>query len=150
MADASVSEAAPARNFGRSPLLWADRSSVKRTFFRVQVHGFDGDSVPDVRLRLEVDDARAAGGPSGRLYQISDCSWSEVGVTYATQPKIDGPLLDEPNKIVEPGTAIEFNITRAITGDGLYCFALEGSSRNGVSYRSREAAENSPEVVMTP
>jgi ELWxxDGT repeat protein len=149
VADASVFETAPDRNLGQSPLLWADRSSVKRTFFRVKVRDFDANSVRDVRLRLQVSDERSASGPCGRLYQISDCSWSEMGVTYDTQPDIDGALLDELDTVVETGNVIEFNITRAITGDGVYCFALEGSSRNGVIYRSREAASNGPVVITT-
>ena len=37
----------------------------------------------------------------------------------------------------------------AITGDGDYCFALESSSRDGVTYRSREATVGGPVIVTS-
>jgi hypothetical protein len=138
VADASVYETQPDRNYGASTVLRVDGRSVKRTFFRVRVRGFDAEPARDVRLRLQVDDEHSARGPSGRLYQISECSWDERSVTYKTQPTIDGPLLDELGE-VEWRNVIEFDVTEAITGDGTYCFALESSSPDGVMYRSREA-----------
>ena len=147
-ADASVHETQPDRNFGTGTVLQVDGKSVKRTFFRVRVRGFNAEPVRDARLRLQVDDKHSARGPSGRLHQISDCSWNERTVTYKTQPAIDGPLLDELGE-VEWRNVIEFDVTEAITGDGTYCFALESSSPDGVMYRSREAAVGGPVIVMT-
>ena len=152
-ADASVRETQPDVNFGTSSMLWVDEKPVKRTFFRVRVRGFDAEPVRDARLRLQVvgsDEERySARGSSGRLYETRDCAWNELTVTYDTQPTIDGPLLDKLGK-VERGNVIEFDITPAITGDGIYCFALESSSRDGVIYGSREATVGGPVVVTTP
>ena len=149
VADASVRETRPNRNFGRSAMLWVDGQSLKRTFFRVRVRGFEAELVRDARLRLLVDDGEPATGPAGRLYEVTDCTWNELTVTYNTQPEIDGPLLDELDEVVSSGDVVEFDITPAIIGDGDYCFALESASRDGVTYRSREAAVGGPVIVTT-
>jgi hypothetical protein len=149
VADATVRETRANRNYGRSAMLRVDGNSVKRTFFRVRVRGFDAELVRVARLRLQVDDGKSARGPAGRLYEVTDCTWNELTVMYDTQPDIDGPLLDELDQIVSWGEVVEFDITPAITGDGDYCFALESWSRDGVTYRSREAAVGGPVIVTT-
>ena len=46
------------------------------------------------------------------------------------------------------GERVEFDVTPAVSGDGLFCFALESPSADGVRYNSREAGAGGPEVVV--
>src|SRR5439155_11409440 len=41
----------------------------------------------------------------------------------------------------------EFDVTSTMQGDGVYCFAIESPSADGVRYNSREAA-GKPEVII--
>jgi hypothetical protein len=43
---------------------------------------------------------------------------------------------------------VEFNVTSAITGDGLFCFGIDNTGGN-VLYHSREAGASRPEFRIT-
>ena len=50
--------------------------------------------------------------------------------------------------LVKEGDTVEFRLTPAILGDGVYCFALETDAWNDVIYRSRESRTLGPEVLL--
>ena len=131
-ADVSVQEVEPETNFGRSPTLWADADSAKRTFFRARVRNLDGHSVLGAWLRLKADDdSTAASDADGRLRAMSDCSWDDLAITWATEPAI-GSTLDEAGP-VESGELVDFDIAPVLGGDGVYCFALDPGCWRGRS-----------------
>src|SRR5206468_2169460 len=74
----------------------------------------------------------------GRIHAIASCAWDERTVTAKTQPRIDGPVLATLGAVAL-GERVEFDVTPAVSGDGLFCFALESPSADGVRYNSREA-----------
>ena len=78
---------------------------------------------------------------------ISDCAWNERTVTWRNQPSLDGSILDSIGT-VDVGDVAHFDVTAAIRRDGVYCFALDSSSDNGVVYRSRESVANRPRLVV--
>lgn len=43
---------------------------------------------------------------------------------------------------------MDFDVTPAISGDGLFCFALESPSADGVRYNSRESGAGGPEMTL--
>ena len=102
-------------------------------------------TVQSARLRLEVVNRSSFGGT---IYSIYDNSWDERTVTFNTRPVIDGPALDALG-IVEVGDIVELDVTAAITGDGIYSFAMDSNVTNGADYRSREDLTNPPTLIIT-
>jgi Calcineurin-like phosphoesterase/Iron/zinc purple acid phosphatase-like protein C len=148
LADATVHSDAPGENFGTSAVLEADAAPAERSFLRIGVSGTAGEPVRSVRLRLQVADMYGAPSDSGgRLRVVPSCAWDEGTITWATQPAVAATVLDSAGA-VQAGSVVEFDLTRAISGDGFWCFALDTTSQNGVVYNSREAASGAPSVVL--
>src|SRR5207253_2341162 len=70
-------------------------------------------------------------------------------ITWKTQPVIDGPLLGQAGAAVRQGQVVDFDVTSAIGGDGVYCFALDTASKNNLEYNSKEAATGKPQALLT-
>src|SRR5437867_677553 len=147
-ADSYVDAAAPARNFGATTRLEVDASPRKQTFLRIRVGGVGARQVTSARLRMQVSTALNSQSVAGaRIHHISSCAWDERTVTWKTRPAIDGPVLSTLGAVAL-GQVAEFDVTSAIQGDGVYCFAIESPSADGVRYNSREAAAGKPEVII--
>src|SRR5439155_17809506 len=84
----------------------------------------------------------------GRIHPITDCGWNERTMTWQTQPAIDGPVLATAGAVAQ-GHAVDFDVTGAIHGDGVYCFALDTPSTDSALYNSREASARKPEIAVT-
>ncbi len=46
------------------------------------------------------------------------------------------------------GQIADFDVTSAIRGDGVYCFAVDTTSTDGVDYDSREGTGQHPTLVV--
>ena len=149
-ADTYVSSSSPGTNFGTSTLAAADAGpTVQRAFFRVRVSGVGTRQVTGARVRLQVAKVTNAQSVSGgRIHPITDCGWNERTMTWQTQPAIDGPVLATAGAVAQ-GQAVDFDVTGAIHGDGVYCFALDTPSTDSALYNSREATAGKPEVAVT-
>src|SRR5439155_1643369 len=156
LADTSVDAPAPTKNFGTATQLHVDagpsvpsaRGGLRRTFLRVQVSGVGSQRVSAAHLRLKVATTTNANSVTGgRIHRISSCGWNERTMTSATQPPINGPVVSEVGA-VGLGQTADFDVTSAITGDGVYCFAIESASTDGVDYLSREAKKGKPVLTV--
>lgn len=137
--------------FGTRPLLEVDNSPVKRAFLRIVVSGTGGRPVTVARLRLQVATVDSAGSDSkGRLHRAA-CEWSETTLTGTTQPQpvIDAAVLAAPAGAATQGQVVDFDLGSTITGDGVFCVALDSTSSNGVDYVSREGGAGGPAVLVT-
>jgi hypothetical protein len=153
-ADVTVRERSPNTNFGTAKSLEVDDSvdRTERSYVRVIVSGVGGNRVRRARLRLQVSTAQSSASDSGgAVYRISNCSWGESTTTWVAQPAIDGHRLDFAGP-VPLGAVVEFDVTSAIVGDGVYCFAITPLSDDGAVYYSREAASGRPalSIVVGP
>jgi PKD repeat protein len=120
-----------------SPTTW-------HTYLMFNVTGITGP-VSNVKLRLYVTDASTDGGA---VYSVSTI-WTETGLTYNNAPVISGSSLGSTGTTVL-GTYVEINLgAGAITGNGIYSFALKSASINNAAYNSREAGTNPPQLVVT-
>jgi hypothetical protein len=147
-ADAAVREESPQTVFGTGVALDADGATRKRSYLRGVVTGLNGHPVVRAQLRLRVASTSSAGSSSGgRVRVIPDCSWNERTVTWGNQPGLTGTVLDSLG-MVEVGNVAHFDVTAAVRRDGVYCFALDSSSDNGVIYRSRESGADRPRLVV--
>ena len=68
-------------------------------------------------------------------------------LTWNSQPSIDGPVLAGTGPVTQ-GQRVEFDVTPAITADGVYCFALDSSSEDAAHYNSREAGAGRPAMAV--
>ncbi|RED77587.1 DUF7594 domain-containing protein [Cohnella phaseoli] len=84
------------------------------------------------------------------LYEMSDPGvWSESTVTWQTRPT-PGAAIGSVTNPAHSGTWIEFDVTNAIQGDGIYSFYLKSTAwNNDVYFNSREDTANKPELVAT-
>src|SRR5439155_1592709 len=138
--------------YGTKTILEVDASPVKHTFVRLRVSGVGARQVTSALLRLKVSTAaNSQSVAGGRIHSITNCSWSELTITAKTQPAIDGPVLSTVGSVLL-GQPVDFDVTSAIHGDGVYCFAIDTSSTDGVGYNSREAAGHHPAlaIAVTP
>src|SRR5207245_4871544 len=124
-------------------------TGVQRTFLRVNVSGVGPRQVTGAHLRLQVATVTNAQSVSGgRLHPLTDCGWNELTMTWNTQPPIDGAVLATTGAVAQ-GQVVDFDVTSAIPGDGVYCFALDTLSTDSALYSSREATAGKPLVAVT-
>src|SRR5262249_31837232 len=146
VADTTVDNGLPTTNLDSDTRLRIDASPIRISYLRFAVSGLGARPVLGAKVRLGVS------GPStnaGTIHAISDGSWSSSTVTYATRPAIDGPGLDAPGA-APLGAVMEFNVSAAVTGDGVYNFALDSTSTDGVTYNSSAVSTGlKPELVVT-
>ena len=68
-------------------------------------------------------------------------------MTWNTAPPIDGPALVTLGAVAA-GQIADFDVTPAIPGDGIYCFAIDTASTDSAIYNSREGTGQKPALVL--
>ncbi len=80
------------------------------------------------------------------VYSAASTSWSEGSITWNNAPGSSGGSIDS---IAVTTGWTEFDVTSAVTGDGVYAFVLKGSSSpTGRDFSSSEGA-NPPVLSVT-
>ncbi|MFQ5603534.1 MAG: DNRLRE domain-containing protein [bacterium] len=147
--DAYVHSRYPTRNHASAlELRVRQASAVQHSYLKFQVSGLAG---PPQRamLRLFVSNASEDGGA---VYSVSnnyiDSSqpWLETGLVFENAPAIGGSPLNRV-AAVNLNEVVEFDVTAAINGDGVYSFALANASSDLANYYSKESA-HAPELVV--
>ncbi|MCC6847330.1 MAG: phytase [Deltaproteobacteria bacterium] len=149
-ADAFVTHEAPLTNFGKAATLEVERKpgQIMETLLRFEVPDLAGAEVLGARLRLTVDPrkgADSAGG--GRLFRTSD-KWSEEEVTFAKRPAAVGAVVSMIGR-VRRDEPVDVDVSKVVGGPGRYDFLLVANSKDRVRYRSREAADSPPTLLLT-
>ena len=146
-ADAYVSSSNPTTNYGTTTDLRV--KDTKRSYLRFTVTGVGGTLV-SAKLRLYPTN----GGPDGgSFYSVSNnylgttTPWAETGINWNNSPALNGTPAATAGA-VSAGTWRELDVTPSITGDGTYCYGALSSSSDNVSYNSREASSNRPQLVI--
>jgi hypothetical protein len=149
--DAMVSSKKPTENYGASTSLEV-RSQSRETlnsYLKFQVSGING-TIRSAKLRLYVDKSADSGG---YVYAVSNdylgttTPWTEGGLLWGNAPSLEGAPLSTIGA-VGSGAWVEFDVTAAILGDGVYSFGLGTDSSNRAAYRSKEAAEFHPVLII--
>lgn len=148
--DAQVKSESPAKNYGAltNLRLRLDSASDIDSYLKFNVTGLGG---PVVRatLRLFVYDGSPSGGMASlaaNTYRATSTPWSESVITWNNRPEVLAPLATVGS--VANNTWIEYDVTGAVAGDGVYTFALSSASSNSLYAYSKEAASNRPELVV--
>lgn len=125
-----------------------------RSYYKFAVSGLAA-SIRKATLQLTVSNATSDGGDrGGDLYQASNhiasttTSWTESILTGRNAPETLGSVLGSQGP-VSPGQLVEFDVTQAVTGNGVFSFCLTPASGNQVRYDTREGTVPPVLVIET-
>jgi subtilisin len=141
VADAYVRASSPTTNFGPSTILRV-RNGTVRTYVRFNVSGL-ATGVVGAKLRLFVTDPSSAGGTA---FTVPSTPWKESTVTWASAPALGQQLSTVGTAAT--GKWVTFDLGSAVTGNGLYTFAITNGSSDAVDFESREGVHD-PRLVLT-
>ncbi len=149
-ADAYTSQAKPSTTFGATDArnLLTDAKGIDgaalETVLRFDPTGLDG------AIRRAVIRIYAWGGTvDGPAISTTSTTWTEAGLTWATRPAANGAILADVGAVADESW-VEFDVTRAVSGDGPVAFALVATSEDGLYAFSREGSPaNSPQLLVT-
>ncbi len=150
--DTQVKSSKPTSNYGSLTSLRVrfTSSEIINSYLKFNVTG-TGGSVSSAILRLYVTDDSPDGGS---IYLVSNnlagstTPWTESNINWNNAPPFSGSPLDSAGPVAA-GVWVEFDVTAAITGDGVYSFALTSNSSNSALFEASEAASNQPQLVVT-
>jgi hypothetical protein len=150
--DAYVRFSSPMQNFGAAfnLLQRVTASELIYTYLKFDISALNG-AVQSATLRLYVTNASDDGGA---VYSVSNqhegltVEWTEGSLNWNNAPAI-GAAGSELSSVavVSVDNWIEFDVTAAITGNGIYSFALKNNSSDVVNYSSKEGS-HPPELVI--
>jgi hypothetical protein len=150
--DVYVSSAAPTTNYGTASTFRAKLGSTEifYGYLKFEVTGLSG-ALMSAKLRFQVSDASPDGGSVclvSNNYLGTSTPWVETGVIWGNAPAFDGAVLSSAGK-VSVGQWVEFDVTAAIVGDGIYSFGLKNNNSDKVYYRSKEnGASTMPQLII--
>jgi uncharacterized repeat protein (TIGR02543 family) len=121
-----------------------------RSYLKFDIAGLPGP-VQSAKLRLYCVDDSPDGGSVfavGNNYVGSSTPWLETGLTWNNAPAVGGVALDHRANVAL-NTSIEFDVTSAVSVDGVYSFALTSGSTNIAAYSPKEGAQPPQLVIET-
>ncbi len=145
--DAQVKASRPTRNYGGKETVNVEAESY-RAYFKFVVIGVSGQ-MQSARLRLYAVGASVDGGQAfaaSNTYASSPTVWEESGINWTNSPLLAGQALSSAG-VVASETHVEFDVKSAISGDGVYTFALSSASADKVAYSTKEGLA-APELIL--
>ena len=142
IADAYVNSGSTTTNYGSATTLRADASPDLHSYLRFNVQGLSG-SVSRATLRIYANSASTIGCNANSL---SNNTWTESTITYSNAPSV-GNVIGSSSPF-GAGAWISINVTTYITGNGTYNFGLTTTSSTAISFASREAGANAPQLII--
>lgn len=115
-------------------------TNIVYSFLKFDVAGLKG-VVQSARVRLQVNYPSRDGGGMysvSNFYRDTNVPWEEEGLNWENAPLIVGGSLSGLDS-VNVGDIVEFDVTPAIAGDGVYSFGLKSNSVDLVRYDSKES-----------
>ncbi len=151
--DTYVSSSSPATNYGTAGTVRGKMSASETlyVYFKFDVTGLSG-TILNAKLRLYVTNASTSGGAVHSVsndYRGPATPWVETGMNWSNAPGIGGVALSTAGAAAEKKW-VEFDVTAAITGDGIYNFGLMNNNSDAVYYGSKESSgtTNDPQLVI--
>lgn len=130
----------PSQNHGADPELRAGGDG-RTVYMRFDVQGVS--TVKSAKIYLK---AMNAGG-GGDMHVVQDNTWTEAGLTHSNRPLPESATLSTLGQVEIDGV-YAFDVTSAITGNGLHSFAITSTDTDGSGYNSREHPGTHPELVI--
>lgn len=142
IADAYVNSGSATTNYGTSTTLRADASPDLHSYLRFNVQGLNGN-VTRATLRIFANSASTLGCNANSL---SDNTWTESTINYSNAPAV-GSIIGSSTPF-GAGVWITLDVTPYITGNGTYNLGLTTPSGTAISFASREAGVNAPQLII--
>ncbi len=147
--DTHVKSSRLGSNYGDSDFMRLRRSTTRyNAYLKFQVSGLQG-AVRSAVLRLFVTDASNDGGTLSSVsnnYVDSSGPWEELGLTWQNAPPITDSALSSVSDL-SIGAWAEFDVAKAVNGNGIVSFGLVSNSSNSARYSSREGSQ-APQLVI--
>ena len=141
IADAYVNAFKPTRNYGNMSKLTVDASPVMNAYLKFDVQTVAGTPT-GATLRLYANSSSTAGV---HLYQVTDNSWTELGIVYNNAPALGSFIADSTGFVT--GSWVDIDVSSVVTGVGTYSFVITSDESSPTSFASREAA-NAPMLIV--
>ena len=142
-ADAYVDQAEPDTNFGRRSIMKVDSGSDSfESFIRFTVTETFG-TVKKATLRVYATSNGSNDGPA--IYTVI-APWDEETLNWNNRPSSSGAVLDNREQI-NSETWVEYDVTAAVTGKGIYSFIITPDSGDAITFATRETTRP-PELVV--
>lgn len=127
---------------------------ARKSYLKFDYNGYGGSQVLSAKLRLNVSSVGSDPVRRVKLYGLTDHTWAENSITWNSAPQ-NGTLLGSYDIGTGAGGWFEFDVTDYINGSmagKLVSFALVNeeafASEGYVNFKSREAANGKPELVL--
>jgi len=146
--DARVSAANPTTNYGSLHVLSVKQASWN-SYVKFSVTGLAG-AVTKARLRVYVTDPGTSAGSAYRVsnyYRNTTSGWTEGGLNWNNAPSISGTAFGAVGQATT-GSWVEFDVTSAVSGNGVVSFGIKTSSTGRVDFGSSEASTNKPVLIV--
>ena len=132
----------PNHEFRCADPLRTDASPDMRSYLRFTLQGITG-TVRRATLRVFANSAATSGI---NIYSVSDNTWTESTINYNNAPLI-GNVIGSFSP-VSAGAWISIDITAYIIGNGTYNLALTTPGSTAISFTSRQAGGNAPQLII--
>jgi hypothetical protein len=143
VADTYVRSDSAGTNYGTESVLIGRTSPEIDSYVKFDVSGLSGAPLKAV-LRLW---AETTGVTTYKVYQVTDSSWTETGLTFATKPAFGGLL--GTSGATTAGTWMDLEVTGAVNGNGLVTLGFTSGSTAGKNFGSHEDAGHAPQLLLT-
>ena len=141
-ADAYVNSEKPTWNYGSATVLRVDASPELLSYLRFNASGLSG-TVTRATLRVYATGGSSAGYA---VRDVSDDSWLEGAITYATRPAASATVTGSSGAFAA-GTWTTVDVTALVSGNGAVSLALTGPSSTAIAFASRETA-TAPQLIV--
>jgi hypothetical protein len=142
-ADTWVDQQNPDQNFGDAPELFVDSSPEQIVYLRFDVSGIQGQVV-SARLEFEGTNSTWSGG----WIYATEPTWDEAAMTYNSgQPVLIGEQILLLGPIVV-GQSVQADVNNAVSGNGIYSFAIIPRNPDKGAYYSREGSMQTPLLII--
>lgn len=141
-ADTYVDSSSPSANYGSLTTLRGDGSPVVSSYLRFDVQGLSGTATR-ATLRIFANSASSGGY---EIRSVNDNAWTESTLTYNSAPTVGSSLGSSGS--FNAGVWTSVDITPYIAGNGTYNLTLTVPGSTAISFASREAGNNAPQLVV--
>ena len=142
VADSYVNSGNATHNYGTLTALRADGSPDVHSYARFNVSGL-GQPIVGARLRFYMNSGSSAGL---QAQAVSDNTWGETTITYNNAPPLGATLAS--TGAVTAGTWVTLDVSSYVSSQGTYNFGIITPGSTAISFASREAGGNAPQLIV--
>ena len=113
-----------------------------RSYLRFTVQGVNGP-IRRVTLRIYANSASSSGYSIGN---VTNNTWAENTINYNNAPAIGSPVVTSTSFGAGVWTTVD--VTSLVTGNGTFNLGLYTTSSTAISFNSRQASINLPQLVV--